>query len=105
MQQRRTESGSRVSVSFAYFHLSRLYQCHISAVLDSFPYPKKNPVRCVFRRTYASWVVSGMVLDVVVIVLRTRHSGKIVNMYTVDDEAAAEIDRLLDMAEAVLLKE
>ncbi|GFT26968.1 uncharacterized protein TNCV_4675111 [Trichonephila clavipes] len=57
-----------------------------------------------FEVCFASWDVAGMVLDVVVVVSRTGHAGKGVIIDTVDEEDAAEIDKLLDMAGAVSVK-
>ncbi|GFW40953.1 hypothetical protein TNCV_4370011 [Trichonephila clavipes] len=59
-----------------------------------------------------AWDVEGMLLVVVVVVSRRVHASKGVNIDTVDEESAlldeedaAEVDKLLDVAGAVSIKE
>ncbi|GFX63841.1 uncharacterized protein TNCV_5033101 [Trichonephila clavipes] len=66
-------------------------------------------IRCVFDRrgfevSFASWDVADMILDVVVVVSRTEHTSKGVIIDTVDEEDAAEVDKLLDKVGAVSFK-
>ncbi|PRD23645.1 UNVERIFIED_CONTAM: hypothetical protein NCL1_45834 [Trichonephila clavipes] len=57
-----------------------------------------------FEVSFASWDVADMILDVVVVVSRTEHTSKGVIIDTVDEEDAAEVDKLLDKVGAVSFK-
>ncbi|GFU73445.1 hypothetical protein TNCV_3675921, partial [Trichonephila clavipes] len=52
-----------------------------------------------FELRFASWEIEGVVLDVVVV-----EAGRSVNIDTVDEEDAAEVDKLLDVAGAISIK-